>query len=103
MRRRFHHQRCTGTYNRYSFSFGNQFNDYPKMGVWPDAYYISFNNFLNGQTFTGPNACAMDRTQMLAGAAANHPMLPAEFRFNHLAASDMDGTIHLLRRTWVLR
>ncbi len=26
-----------GTYNRYSFSYSN-FPDYPKLGVWPDAY-----------------------------------------------------------------
>ncbi len=29
---------ATGPYNRYSFSYGaTQFNDYPKLGVWPDA------------------------------------------------------------------
>jgi hypothetical protein len=31
----------TGTYNRYAFSYGSNFPDYPKMGVWPDAYYVS--------------------------------------------------------------
>jgi hypothetical protein len=84
---------ATGTYNRYSFSFGNQFNDYPKMGVWPDAYYISFNNFLNGQSFTGPNACAMDRTKMLAGAAATIQCFQQSSAFTTLLPSDMDGTI----------
>ena len=39
---------ATGTYNRYSFSYTN-FPDYPKMGVWPDGYYISYNMF-NGTT-----------------------------------------------------
>ncbi|HCC58512.1 MAG TPA: hypothetical protein DEQ47_14890, partial [Solibacterales bacterium] len=40
---------ATGAYNRYAFSYGNtQFPDYPKLGVWPDAYYISFNIFNNG-------------------------------------------------------
>ena len=34
----------TGTYNRYSFSYSN-FPDYPKFGVWPDAYYATFNMF----------------------------------------------------------
>jgi hypothetical protein len=34
---------ATGTYNRYAFSFGSSFPDYPKLGVWPDAYYASFN------------------------------------------------------------
>jgi hypothetical protein len=28
---------ATGAYNRYAFSFAD-FPDYPKMGVWPDAY-----------------------------------------------------------------
>ena len=35
---------ATGSYNRYSFNYGStEFPDYPKLGVWPDAYYISFN------------------------------------------------------------
>jgi len=84
---------ATGTYNRYSFSFGNQFNDYPKLGVWPDAYYISFNNFLNGQSFTGPDACAMNRTAMLAGTAATIQCFQQSSAFSTLLPSDMDGTI----------
>ena len=45
---------ATGTYNRYAFSYGTtQFNDYPKLGVWPDGYYVSYNMFNNGQTFAG--------------------------------------------------
>ena len=32
----------TGAYFRYSFQF-NTFPDYPKIGVWPDAYYMSTN------------------------------------------------------------
>ncbi|MFY9559139.1 MAG: choice-of-anchor D domain-containing protein [Terriglobales bacterium] len=84
---------ATGAYNRYSFAFGNQFNDYPKMGVWPDGYYISFNNFLNGQTFTGPNACAMDRNAMLAGAAATIICFQQASNQNTMLPADMDGTI----------
>src|SRR5262249_34887856 len=33
-----------GAYYRYSFS-QPFFNDYPKLGVWPDAYYITYNMF----------------------------------------------------------
>jgi Abnormal spindle-like microcephaly-assoc'd, ASPM-SPD-2-Hydin len=84
---------ATGTYNRYAFAFGNQFNDYPKLGVWPDAYYMSFNNFLNGNVFTGPNACAMDRTAMLAGTAATIICFQQANSFTTLLPSDMDGTI----------
>src|SRR4051812_25518443 len=55
----------TGAYNRYSFTYGTGFNDYPKMGVWPDGYYFSYNMFTNGQTFAGAKICAMDRAKML--------------------------------------
>src|SRR5258705_2831480 len=60
---------ATGTYNRYAFPEGPNFPDYPKLGVWPDAYYISFNMF-NGNFFAGGRACAFDRNAMLAGTAA---------------------------------
>ena len=36
---------ATGQYNRYAFPFGSNLNDYPKFGVWPDAYYYSANMF----------------------------------------------------------
>jgi hypothetical protein len=59
-----------GTYNRYSFSYTN-FPDYPKMGVWPDAYYVSLNLFNAGGTQAlGTMLCAYDRAKMLTGAAA---------------------------------
>ena len=35
---------ATGTWYRYSFQYSD-FDDYPKMGVWPDAYYETFNMF----------------------------------------------------------
>ena len=43
----------TGAWYRYDFLFSNDtLNDYPKLGVWPDAYYMSNNDFLDDQTFT---------------------------------------------------
>ncbi len=36
---------ATGSYNVYAFQQPN-FNDYPKLGVWPDAYYVSYNMLL---------------------------------------------------------
>ena len=83
---------ATGTYNRYAFSYGNtQFPDYPKLGVWPDAYYISFNIFNNGQTFAGSKVCAYDRTAMLAGAAATQQCFQLSSSFGGLLPSDLDG------------
>jgi hypothetical protein len=77
----------TGTYNRYAYSYDRSFNDYPKMGVWPDAYYISYNMFRNGRSFTGNTVCAFERAQMLTGGPARqacvnttggHSMEPAD-------------------------
>jgi hypothetical protein len=59
---------ATSRWHRYSFSYGS-FPDYPKMGVWPDAYYISYNLY-SGNTFLGYEVCAFDRAKMLNGEAA---------------------------------
>ncbi|MBI3646370.1 MAG: hypothetical protein HY233_10445 [Acidobacteriales bacterium] len=81
---------ATGTYNRYAFQFAN-FPDYPKLGVWPDAYYISFNMYAGG--FVGADACAMDRSKMLAGQAATIVCFQQGSLIGSLLPSDMDGTI----------
>ena len=60
----------TGTYYRYSYSFSRDFNDFPKMGVWPDGYYITYNMFKSGRSFSGANVCALERAQMLLGLSA---------------------------------
>jgi hypothetical protein len=87
---------ATGTYNRYSFSYGTvQFPDYPKLGVWPDAYYISFNIFNNGITFAGAKVCAYDRTSMLAGLAATQQCFQLSNSFGGLLPSDLDGPANL--------
>ncbi|HEV3032734.1 MAG TPA: hypothetical protein VG319_13890, partial [Polyangia bacterium] len=60
----------TGTWYRYSFPQPN-FPDYPKMGIWPDAYYETFNMYnASGTTFLGVTACAYDRSKMLGGQSA---------------------------------
>ncbi len=62
---------ATGAYNRYSFSYSTIFPDYPKIGAWPDAYYLTFNRFnSSGTSALGTEICAYDRTKMLAGLAA---------------------------------
>jgi len=55
----------TGSYNRYEFDFGSNFPDYPKFGIWPDAYYNSINVF-PPHSFAGAEACAFDRNAMFA-------------------------------------
>lgn len=59
----------TGTYFRWAFSTGSNFPDYPKYGVWPNAYLISTREFA-GNPFAGVGAYALNRQQMLAGNPA---------------------------------
>ncbi len=83
---------ATGSYNRYSFSYGTtQFPDYPKLGVWPDAYYISFNIFNNGTTFAGAKLCAYDRIAMVAGGVATQQCFQLSSSFGGVLPSDLDG------------
>jgi hypothetical protein len=85
---------ATGTYNRYAFSFGDSdLADYPKLSVWPDAYYMSFNLFLDGGSFIGADACALDRNAMLAGNNAQIICFQQPSSVASLLPSDMDGTI----------
>ncbi|MEE4379344.1 MAG: VCBS repeat-containing protein [Candidatus Competibacteraceae bacterium] len=78
----------TGGWWLYDFPTPN-FPDYPKYAVWPDGYYVSTNEA------TGPAVYALDRTQMISGAAATlqrftAPGLPA-FGFQALIPGDLDG------------
>jgi hypothetical protein len=83
---------ATGSYHRYGFSFA-VFPDYPKMGVWPDAYYFTFNNFnLAGTAYVGANACAADRSKMLTGAAATMICFQQSSSDFGMLPSDLDGT-----------
>jgi len=81
---------ATGSFNRYSFSMPN-FPDYPKLGVWPDAYYATFNMF-SGNFFVGARACALDRASMLSGSAATAVCFQLSSSFASLLPSDLDGS-----------
>jgi hypothetical protein len=81
----------TGSYNRYSFQYAN-FPDYPKMSVWPDAYYETFNLFNPaGTAFVGPEVCAYDRAKMLTGAAATQQCFTLSPAFGGILPSNVDG------------
>src|SRR3954462_13041401 len=64
------------------------------MGVWPDAYYISYNMFNNaGTSFLGSQVCAFDRAKMLTGAAATQQCFSTSTSFGGLLPADLDGTV----------
>ena len=81
-----------GAYNLYEYNFGTVLPDYAKMGVWPDAYYVTYNMFTTGSTFAGGRACAYDRAAMIAGVPAPTQICFINTsRFSFLPA-DLDGT-----------
>ncbi len=84
----------TGTYNRYAFQLStSDFPDYPKLGVWPDGYYMSANWFTGGQTYAGPRPYVFNRAQMLTGAAASFQTTsgPLGSSKSPILPADLDG------------
>jgi hypothetical protein len=80
----------TGSYYRYQYSFSDM-NDYPKIGVWPDGYYVTYNLF-NGSSFDGAQVCAMNRAAMVAGSAsATQQCFSAGSSWGGMLASHVDG------------
>lgn len=85
----------TGAWYQYDFLISDsQFNDYPKLAVWPDAYYMSANNF-DGTTdkFTGVSAIAFERDKMLQGLPARMVKFdfPLATGFYSMLPADWDG------------
>src|SRR5437588_412767 len=88
-----------GSYYRWAIATGggNNFPDYPKAGMWPDAYYFSTREFAGGSTFVGVGAYALDRAQALVGnpnptmVGFLAPPTPAYVVGDGLLPSDLDG------------
>lgn len=87
-----------GAYYRYAMALrdasGNVvFGDYPKMGVWTDAYYFTFVLFDSiAGGYRGPRVCGLDRTPMLAGGATSALCWDFGTAYGPLSVSDLDGT-----------
>jgi hypothetical protein len=86
---------ATGTWRRFAYNFA-ALNDYPKVGVWSDGYYITFNMFAwNGSSFSyqGGRTCALDRNNMIT--ASNTPGAIQCFQnaaWYSIVPADLDGT-----------
>ena len=96
---------ATMKWNKYAYALGSSAFcptcdpsdqlDYPKLGVWPDAYYMSFNlrTSSSPSTFINAEVCAFDRQSMLAGGTAAHPVcFNAGSTYSSLLPSDLDGS-----------
>jgi hypothetical protein len=78
----------TGKYNRYAYLISqSEFNDYPKFGIWPDAYYMTAerNGIFSGK---GQFVAAFERDKMLSGAANPQMVL---FTLDHNGVCDANG------------
>jgi hypothetical protein len=92
----------TGQYYRYAFQASptanaSYFEDYPHFGVWPDAFYMTTNEFnVNpveaGAVFVGAGNFAFERAKMLAGdPAARMIYYHLDPPYSGLLPSDLDG------------
>jgi subtilase family serine protease len=83
-----------GAYYRYQFSF-TKLNDYPKMAVWSDGYYMTMNQFSAiSLQFAGQGVVAFDRDKMLAGLPASaiyYDLAPVDMNLGGMLPADLDG------------
>src|SRR5205814_1563724 len=103
----------TGAYYRYQFEF-DTLNDYPKFGVWPDAYYMTMNQFsapFDSNLCGGAEACIpQPGTTAKLDGLADRLMYRLQYRnfgdhesliVNHTV--DADGTDHAGIRWYEIR
>ncbi|MGB0515249.1 MAG: hypothetical protein ACPGJE_10460, partial [Wenzhouxiangellaceae bacterium] len=86
-----------GTWFLYEFtSASGNLPDYPKWGVWPDAYYIGANENAGSIPGAGRTVYAFDRENMLLGLTTRPAQVfeappLAGFGFQMLQPADWDG------------
>ena len=87
-----------GQYFVYEFVMPNvRLNDYPKLAVWSDGYYMSTDEFF-GSDYVGSGAFAFDRSKMLVGDPSAsyiyfHLPQPPPNRVGGILPSDLDGLV----------
>src|SRR5882762_3785372 len=66
--------------------------DYPKLGVWPDGYYLAVNQFnSSGTVFLGSMVAALDRTRMLNGMSATQQTVTLLATYGSLLPASLYG------------
>jgi hypothetical protein len=83
-----------GTWYRYEFKISDtKLDDYPHLTVWPDAYYLSINQF-SGNSWGGQGAVAFERARMLQGLSAKmvyFDLFGVDPNLGGMLPSDLDG------------
>lgn len=86
----------TGEYYIYEFVMPNvKLNDYSKIGVWSDGFYMATDQFI-GSDYAGSGVFAFDKAKMLRGATdASYIYFdlasPSTIRLGGLLPADFDG------------
>jgi hypothetical protein len=89
----------TGTYYRYAFAAGPFFPDYPKYGVWRDAYVLTSRDFGNDGSY-GISVYGLDKKFMLLGSPharmvhyfLDSAVVPLNLLGDGLLPADIDGS-----------
>lgn len=86
----------SGSYTMWGYGFGNNLNDYPKISVWPDGYYVTWNIFdASSSNFLHAEACAWNRADLVNGISA-----PRFVCFNFPAPTPTDTYASELPSDW---
>ena len=93
----------TGSWYRYEFLISNnKLNDYPKFGVWPDGYYLTFNQFVwnssggGSWAWAGQGVAVFERDQMLNGDTSRmvyFDLYDTEPGLGGMLPADLDGPV----------
>jgi hypothetical protein len=88
----------TGAWHRYDFFFdADILNDYPKFGVWPDAYYLAVTQYEAAtEAWRGQGALAFERDVMLVGGPARSiyfNLFGVDPNFGGMLPSDLEGPV----------
>jgi hypothetical protein len=75
-----------GTYHHYEFA-RTLFPDYPRLGIWPDGYYLGSST---GDDVVQKHICVANRARMLAGQTATEQCVTKN-DVNFLNPADLDG------------
>ena len=85
----------TGAYWLYDYQYAG-INDDGKFGIWPDAYYASFNIYVGpngGGGLLGADLCAYDRVSMLQGLPATQQCFQQSSGVFGVLPSSLDGKV----------
>jgi len=69
---------------------GGSWCDYPKIGVWPDGYYMSCNMF---DPWSGAKVWALDRADMIAGLPVDTVTFDAGSAYGSLLPANVRGPL----------